>query len=274
MENLRVRRELITPISAQHYLNLSKSNRNISTSKVARYAKDMMANKWVVGTGETIKVSNTNVLLDGHHRLRAVLLSQKPIVMDIAFDLQDSVFTVIDTGKSRNSGDCFRIAGIKHFTALPAIILNYYFLSQNKRRNASSEFTPTNNELLDMYLNNSNFWDKVAINADRWYSNFSKILNRSLIGGIYSYLNDLHEVKAQRFMNELCTGANVTHPIIISLRNKLIQDKLSSTKLPNNAKLGMIIKAWNIYSMGKPVTQLRFEYSKDVFPIAIKPNLL
>ena len=274
MENLRVRRELITPISAQHYLNLSKSNRNINAAKVDRYAKDMINGKWVEATGETIKVSNTNVLLDGHHRLMAVIKSDKSIIVDIAYDLNNSVFSVIDTGKSRNSSDCFKIAGISYATTLPTIITHDYYLGLNTTKYSQSNCMPTNDELLDIYLGDTMFWDDVAYKATVWYHKIARIVPPGILGGVYAHLYDKDEVIAERFMDELCSGVNITHSCINLIRNLLIKDNISTKKIPIRSKLAFIIKAWNLYASGKQVNFLRYNPAEEKFPIAIKPNLL
>jgi hypothetical protein len=63
----------------------------------------MINNKWKQDTGECIKISKTGRILDGQHRLKAVILSNCSIYFYVATNIDDSVFDVLDTGKARNS---------------------------------------------------------------------------------------------------------------------------------------------------------------------------
>lgn len=259
---------LVTPEIADELLTLSNGNRLFNKEKVLIYADDMANGKWKQGTAETIKISKNNVLLDGHHRLKAVSNSGVSIYFHIGYNLPDEVFDVLDTGKSRNATDTFKIAGVQNSNTIPSIISLHNHINSNKQSFVSG-YKYTNKELLLQYNKSPEFWQHVAIQTQSWYNSFSHILPPSIIGGVYAatYAYDLN--KAFEFMNMLCTG-NTTHNVILLLRNKLITDKTSSVKkMPLNVKVAHIIKSWNYFVLNKNVAILKFDIKKEPFPALI-----
>lgn len=67
----------MTPGLAKKMLASNADNqRNLRMSKVEQYVRDMLAGHWPI-TGETIKVATDGALIDGQHRLTAVLHAAK-----------------------------------------------------------------------------------------------------------------------------------------------------------------------------------------------------
>lgn len=68
----------VTPQMAQEWLATNaKNNRDLSKVTVKRYANDMVKGQWMV-TGEAIKFDRTGRLIDGQHRLQALIESKVP----------------------------------------------------------------------------------------------------------------------------------------------------------------------------------------------------
>jgi hypothetical protein len=107
----RVAWEWIAPEDAERLLDRNDSNRNVRSRVVSAYARDMEADRWLT-TGETIKIGHNGELLDGQHRLQAVMqtgVGQKFLVVR---DLDPEARRVIDTGAVRTGGDALRMAGL------------------------------------------------------------------------------------------------------------------------------------------------------------------
>ena len=62
----------ITPGDAEQMLESNEANRNMRARVVSAYARDMETDRWLV-TGETIKIGRHGELLDGQHRLQAII---------------------------------------------------------------------------------------------------------------------------------------------------------------------------------------------------------
>jgi hypothetical protein len=70
---------------------------------VAAYAEQMSAGAWRADSPQPIATDSDGLLIDGAHRLTAVILSGLPIVMPHAYDVPGDVFDVIDTGRRRDA---------------------------------------------------------------------------------------------------------------------------------------------------------------------------
>ncbi len=101
----------VEPIDAERWLERNESNRNARARAVNAYARDMEAGRWLA-TGETIKFDTHGNLLDGQHRLSAIVQSGKPQRLLVVSGVDPSVRGVIDTGAVRTGGDALRMAGI------------------------------------------------------------------------------------------------------------------------------------------------------------------
>lgn len=99
----------ITPDIAREWLEKNTVNRNISPNRVYSYAEDIKKGKWQLN-GESIKFNTAGRLVDGQHRLSAVVKANKPIKCVVMFDMPEDI-TIYDRGRNRNEADCLIISG-------------------------------------------------------------------------------------------------------------------------------------------------------------------
>lgn len=262
-------KELITPAMAERYLQSNVGNRSVRKVTVLRYAKDITDGRWKSDTAETIKISKSGVVIDGQHRLHAVIKAGRPVWFHIARGMDDDVFNVIDTGTIRNASDVFKIKGIKNENKLPSIIAMYNMLTKNRRPGMQANDKSTNAVLLEQYYEDHLFWDVVARKTSRWYDAFAKILKPSILGGVYAYLAKIDQEKADEFMEQLATGINVRNNVINLLRTALMKDKVAPRKMHITNKLAIIIKTWNCYIKNINDRKIiKYDSERDKFPIA------
>jgi hypothetical protein len=267
---MKVQKTLITPDYAAQLLKANTKNRRAKREVISKYTKDMSEGRWKEDTYELIKISKTGVILDGQHRLMAVVKSNVPIYFHIVKDLEDSIFDVLDTGSVRNATDVFKINGILQDSTLPSVIGFYYNLKDGgTTKGQKVSVRKTNAELLEIYLLNPEYWQHIGHRAHSLYHSFAKILPPSFIGGFMAFFNDFNDEDADDFMSQLCTGSNIKLQIINILRNKLITEKVSVHKLNVTTKMAFIIKAWNAYRMKQSIKILKYTPSTDNFPVAI-----
>lgn len=260
---------LITPSLATEMLKTNTGNRALSKPTIDKYVKDMINGRWIENTGESIKVSHSGKVLDGQHRLYSVIKSQMSIWMHIAYGLNDSVFTVLDTGKLRNATDSFKVAGVLQSNSLPSIMATSNLLNEGIiARGASKDLRKNNAELLEQYYENPEYWYNISVVAHTWYIAFAKILPPSVIGGLYAHLHTKNEALAYDFLSQLCTGKEISNESITLLRNKLIIDKTSNKKLITSFKMALILKTWNYFVRNQVIKVLRFDPLTEPYPTA------
>src|ERR1044071_5653365 len=91
----------VTPEIAADLLTLNDENRPVKPSVVKQYVDDMRKGKWHFA-GDSVKISKTGRLLDGQHRLMAIVQSGIPQTFNIQSGLENDSFQVMDIGKLRS----------------------------------------------------------------------------------------------------------------------------------------------------------------------------
>lgn len=118
---MRSKVQSITPKRAAEMLEANTSNRPVSKSAVHGFAEAMKRGDWMV-THQGIAFDTNGTLVDGQHRLAAVVEADVPVEMTVFTDVAPGTFDVLDTGKRRNAADALAIGGEKSTTMLAAMV--------------------------------------------------------------------------------------------------------------------------------------------------------
>lgn len=255
----------VSPVEAAEMLKFNTMNRNLKKDVVNLYAEEMRLGKWKERTGEPIKLNLKGELLDGQHRLAAVIKSGVSIEFMVVSELDSDILPVLDTGRNRSANDIFVINSIKNSSSICAgvrtyITLNSGIYSPGKSSGSTKQkLSTTNSELLKAYKNNVDFWQNSHNFSIHMYKAFNGVLSGSQILGIYAHLYDIDKVMAKDFIYQLCTGTEITNKTILIARNVLIKNKLSVKKMTIYYQLIYIFKAWNYFRNGLEVKFIRFD---------------
>jgi hypothetical protein len=108
----------ITPKMAQLFLSNNNVNRKISQSNIASLASDMKEGRWQL-THQGICLGKDMALIDGQHRLKAILEADVPVKMCVTFDdnLTSPLDWIIDAGIKRTSAFTLGIPTLLSATA-------------------------------------------------------------------------------------------------------------------------------------------------------------
>lgn len=99
---MKTERILVTPDLARRWLGQNTAaNRNLSQRTVEAYAADMSAGRWKL-THQGLAFNNTGELVDGQHRLQAIVMSGKTIEMMVTTGLDVEYNSPIDQGFNRS----------------------------------------------------------------------------------------------------------------------------------------------------------------------------
>lgn len=99
---------LVTPQLAAKWLEQPARNRTLSKETVAAYARDMLAGRWQT-SHQGIAITKDCCVVDGQHRLWAIVETGKPIRMRVTFGVDERTMAVVDTGRVRSAADIGRI---------------------------------------------------------------------------------------------------------------------------------------------------------------------
>lgn len=100
--------ELVTPEVASRLLENNEGNRRIRPSVVTKYAAAMLHGNWKV-TPEPIVISSTGRLMNGQHRLHAVIKAGVSISLFVVRGVDVALFEALDRGATRSAADALGI---------------------------------------------------------------------------------------------------------------------------------------------------------------------
>lgn len=119
-EVIKVSFRLITPAQAKVMLaHNHPRNRVIRKQTVQDYKDQMIEGLWHPSSGESVKFAakkagqSTGFLVDGQHRLYALIASNKPCWLMIMEGIPECSFTAIDDGLNRDLSAALTIAGVQ-----------------------------------------------------------------------------------------------------------------------------------------------------------------
>jgi len=252
----------ITPKEAVLWLDTKNAhNRPISQSTVERYTQEIKAGRWK-SNGQSIVFSKSGQLLNGQHRLKAVVAANKPIDCLIVWGVEDDTFDTIDDGNKRSLGDVFAIKQEYKPLLLSAGVrfLWVYSTGQIETRDLRRGQVATK-PLLEKTLDRH----PGLRQSTRFYATLKArpgglLVPAGMAIGLHYLFALVDEKKADEFFNVLQSGIGLTegHPILI-LRARLIAgQKESSTKLTNSAIYFYTVTTWNAFVSDNPLRRLAF----------------
>lgn len=261
--NVTMTLKSITPELAQHYLSMNVKNRRVQDNQVQFYLRQMKSGQWKI-TGDPVKLSSDGALLDGQHRLLAIVAYGQPVEMFVAEGLEPESFEVIDTGKPRTAGDVLSVFGVEKAINVAAIVRFILLFKMDKKH--ASWFTrtvsPSHSDVLD-FVQKHPHMNEILDFVHKVYRDF-RYLPVSVIGGFYFLFAEKNQTKADKFFMQYKTGLELTKTDpVYWLRDRFLKNEIQKTKLTRKEKLMLFVTAWNYFVQDKPMTRLSIP---DKFP--------
>lgn len=255
--------ERISPAKARRLLTANHHNRNLRETRVTQLANAMARGEWEMN-GETIKIAADGTLLDGQHRLQAVVESGVAIKSVVVRGLPPEVQDTVDTGRRRRIADVLAIEGHSDTHALAAAINSLHRYRNGLRMDYSNEGAPTVQQALDLLARTPELPDSVVV---------ARLVTKDIGGpiGVFAALHrafsEIAPEEAADFYARLADGAQlaVGDPVH-SLRRQLIRAGVGSSYVqPPRHVAALTIKAFNLRRAGRSIELLLFRKSED-FP--------
>jgi len=265
-----VTRERIGPDEAREMLETVGTNRKVVQRHVERLAAAIRAGNWIEEAGDPIRFSRDGQLIDGQHRLWAVVESGETLSFVVIRGLPLEVIDVLDSGRNRTLADVLHLHGEKNANVLAGTLnlLHYYFQSKELARLSWNISSITAKNAFEILAEHPGIRNSVSS---------TEALSKRLRGGparwaaLHYILTSVDYGDAVTFFAVLHDGAPTAHEYIIGLlRNRLIADALSLRKLPVREYTALVFKAWNAYRSGDRVKVLSWKAggaNPEIYPI-------
>lgn len=246
----------VTPTMAQEWLDKNSSNRPLRETTVKRLARDMIKDNWKI-TGDPIKFDTNGDLMDGQHRLSAILESGKTVEMSVAYDVPVEAMEALDTGVKRTLSDLLHWKGETNTNHLAAAIRLGYRWQHGQLFNYGNMMSHA--EALDWYAHNPNIKEHFTTAAR---------VSKKLKVPLPVILAFMHRVmlidpdEAQGFMEQIEYGENVlSGDPAYALRNWLFNQATArhGHRPRSEHYLAMFVKAWNFFIKGESVKIIVFK---------------
>lgn len=255
----------ITPDYARELLSRNKSNRKLSSKHVLNLSSSMSRGEWQLN-GESIKIAECGTLLDGQHRLSAIVKNGSSVDMFVVFGLPIETFHTINVGaKARTASDVLSIAGED----------NHAMLAAGARIFRVWELNKSDPDFKSSGISVSEIEGVIARNPElRIYASCKKRELKKMLGaGSLCFLgyvfSCISKPMAESFFDGLSkgTGLESGSPVLM-LRDRLMVNSVSSAKLTRGAVIALSFKAFNAHVLGRKIGILRYSESEK-FPILI-----
>lgn len=249
---MKLQVEIIDPAYAKQALEQNAGNRRITQARVEQYARDMKAGKWNENNGETLKFTSDGKLLDGQHRLLAVILSQCTVAMAVARNVPIDAFVTIDSGKTRNLSDVLSIEGHKNVNTIASMAKSVYCYIAG----VSYSYTVTR-ATLEEVVAKSPYMAEVAAKV----MNIRTFPKAPLATVLYlgTHAGKYHDEMSD-FLDGLATGQGLfAGDARYTLREWYISNKNNKVKsLGTETLLFGAARAWNAFSEGASYQKMGF----------------
>lgn len=258
----------VTPELAKTWLGKNGKNRRISQVHVKRLADAMQHGRWVLN-GQTISFDLEGRLLDGQHRLSAVVESGQTVQMAVAVGVSDDeAFKSYDgVALKRGANQVATVMGVKnanHTTAVARIIMAWESaktmeeFARDAGRGGQSpyEVAEKAEEIAEeVYAADDMIGGHVA----------SKSGSRATLVAMIMLFNRVDPVATSTFCHKLKTGIvdGEKDPVLL-LRDRLLsgqRGKGGNSWRP--VMMALTIKAFNAHRDGREVKYLRWRVEGD-----------
>jgi hypothetical protein len=262
----------VTPDLAKEWLKSNVNNRKVSKQNLEFLVNQIKDGKWKFN-GDTIVFDEDGILLDGQHRLEAVVVSGKTLTSNVTLGIERNSFHTIDTGKVRNSSDVLSTQGYKRPTVVSASAKLVMALETGVKGIVSGGIKSSkfdNLDVLNFVKSRADFADVIGEAHSIWQTMPQRFVSGSIFCAMYYLFYKKHTTQARSFMKSVAVGTGIeSNSPAFHLRNRLIRmhnDKLR--KFGTFQKCGIIAKGWNLTRQEKEIKQLNFrrdeEFSKIV----------
>lgn len=267
---------LVTPEIAGQWLSNNDHNRPISTGHVAKLSRLMAAGSWVLN-GEAVIFDDAMTLLDGQHRLHAVIKSGVSVKMMVVTGVSDkNAFQTYDNvQRARSASQIANMIGVKknHVVLVSCARIVHIFkiskspdefasriLSANQRDNLfPHEVARYAADLEDEFIKVNEF-----INQDLVRRSVSK----STVIGATIILNRINPEATRLFWEKISSGVfSGKGDPCLQLRDRIMaQSAVRGRGRAMNVELtAIIVKAWNAFLTNSSVGVLKLA-SNEKFP--------
>ncbi len=267
-ERLKISVRAINPTIAKAMLCHMVEQRGLSPARIKRYEGAMNRGEWQIG--DPIMINCDGRVIEGQHRLHAVIKSGKTIKFAVVegYDPKKT-FGVVGGGKERSAKDWFTILGDKN----PGIRASALRLLEADRRGviktAAQQHAVTPKQLVDLRTDVQEQLDESMVAIP---TIMGRIVSRAVMVYCHFTFAEKDKTLADVFMDGLATGEQLrgTDPVY-GLREQFLRAKRDrNVQMRQQTIVALTRKAWNMVRNDQRLKRsgkaLTFRPNYEAFP--------
>ncbi|RYD66900.1 MAG: hypothetical protein EOP83_03965 [Verrucomicrobiaceae bacterium] len=253
-------RGIITPNVARALMALNEGNRTLS-SKAIEVIQRQMEQANFRYTGDAIRISTENKLIDGQHRLVAAINADQSIDCVVVNNLPPDVMSVIDTGRKRSASDQLRLKGVLNASNVVSAINTVFALAA--RRQAMKATTPE----IEQFMHNHPGVERSVVLVQHGLSR-DRCGLPAMLATLHFIGHDVLDLPetADAFVNAFATGQQ-TYPNDAAIFHRelcLTSRRTRRFSLEHAEMRASLITAWNCFRQKKPMPRLWRDHTHTV----------
>lgn len=254
-------------------LERNTHNRSVNRRLVERLTLTIERDEYIFN-GQPIQVAEDGTLLDGQHRLLAVVASGKPIDTLIIWNAKMETQDTMDMGKARSVSDVLRLRGYANHHTVAAVGKRIALgTMQGLQAGAASLQKEVSAGKIVSIVESLEEIDRYTVYARSVAKASGLIISQ--VGFLMWWFDNIDRVDSDYFWERLRTGQSLDEgdPIYALRRYGQLTNHTGMGTFGRQVTMGaMIVKAWNKFRQGEPVLRLTFRAggaNPEPFPVAV-----
>lgn len=247
----------VDPKLAEQWLGRNDSNRNQRPSVIARYTRDMRNGRWGQ-SGDSVKFDWNGRLIDGQHRLRAIIDSGVTARTLVVKGLDPEVQDVLDVTAKRSAADALKFNGVEHERDMCAATARIAMASEGgllRTALSAAKADLTNAEIVAWVLEHPDVQGAARLSRES-YRDIG--CTPSVLAYVVWRLRHVDALKADEFVRSMAefrtSGDSDPRRTVLTTIRRAHDER---RRLEDAAQVYMLFKAWNAWRDGKPMKGIR-----------------
>ena len=259
---------LMTPEIALAWLKRNDANRAFTRGNARALAAEMERGYWKEN-GESFVFDTNGVLIDGQHRLQAVLNSGYEYLVPVVTGVTAEARPTVDTGIKRTAANNLKMADEPYASVLGATLLLWrgYQARNVRQMTHPASVAPEDRVSIPRILEYLEEWPGLREAARQSLALRPSGQGRALVPTSEAAMiwfaivsSGASRERANEFLGSVLSGFNLAEDSpIIALRRRLIDQLGSGLRMDKRTRIALVLKTWQLWSTGKSRKVIRWE---------------
>lgn len=248
----------VSPQIAAEWLGKMPLNRKLTSSAVDEYTESMRNGLWNMD-GSPIRFNAKGELVDGQHRLWAVIESDTTQQFLVVRNVPDQAFLTMDTGRKRTFSDVLSIEypELPNVLQVAAAARIIYRFSEKEHSlsgvSAGQGRNIANKTLLEYFREHQDEVVAAQRMADNVYTTFPRMLPASKWALLVWMFQSIDLEDSNEFLARLKDGARLDEKSAIFHLRRIFSNEMLNKGRSTLELMALTIKAWNLWREGTEV---------------------